>query len=278
MEDNFVSQMGGVPLIDNDVNYVGIATLACAVRRRLGQEPNANLREFLEPVRAYTCYQTAYPKLGPERLSEELTSEQVAAVEVACSEILIVMPEWRTAFAIPLRWRLVRENIASSTNPRVPQTIFFGAKAFTNILKLQEQIVHELSHTWLGMIGEVSPLSYPSQANYILPSGTKNKEYWNLIFALSFAITAIRFYEARHRSGRFEDGDYTRIQYLKNYSRGCIAQANSEPKKLRAAGRAILETCQRYIYTEGFSMDCPSDHKYRDQWCIDEPRPRSDGV
>lgn len=255
MEDSLVRQMGGVPLIDDDVNLSGIATLACAVRRQLGRVLDANLREFLEPVRAYSCYQVAYPKLGPERPSEELAAEQAAAVQVACAEILAVAPEWRAAFAIPLRWRRVKEDIASSTCPRVPQTIFFGARAFANRVLLQEHIVHELSHTWLGMIGEVSPLTHPSHANYVLPSGTGNKEYWNLLFALSFAVTAIRFYTARHRAGRSEADEPARMQYLRSYSRGCIAQANAESEKLCAPGRDILKSCLRYLDAEDLTTN-----------------------
>jgi hypothetical protein len=239
--------MGGVPLIDDGVNFSGIATLACEVRRRLGGDSGGDLREFLDPFRAYTCYQLAYPQLGLIRPSEELTAEQEAAVQAACREILAVVPEWRLAFAIPLRWRRVKEDIASSTNPRVPQTIFFGERAFLNPILLQEHIVHEVSHTWLGMIGEVSPLTRPSLANYVLPSGTKNKEYWNLLFALSFAVSAIRFYKARQRFWGSNDTDSARMQYLHKYSQGCIAQVDAEPEKQCPSGREILMSCRRYL-------------------------------
>jgi len=256
VEVSLVSQMGGVPLIDDNVNFSGIATLACAVRRRLCQCDSDNLREFLDPVRAYACYQMAYSQLGlgPQRQSDDLTAEQALAVQAACQEILALTPQWRPAFAIPLRWRRVSEDIASSTNPRVPQTIFFGVRAFANPVLLQEHIVHELSHTWLGMIGEVSPLTYASHQNYVLPSGTPNKEYWNLLFALSYAISAIRFYKARQRAGRTKADEHARVQYLRSYSRGCIAQARAEPEKLCPPGHDILESCRRYLDVDELAL------------------------
>lgn len=251
-QDSLVARMGGVPMIDDNVNVAGIATLACAVRRRLGQEPKADLREFLDPIRAYRSYQTAYSKvgLGPERNSSPLSDEQEKAVKAASEQLLTVMPQWRSIFAIPIRWRVVPEDILSSTNPRVPQTICFGSRVFANPVRLQEHIAHEMSHTWLGMIGEVSPLTEPSHQNYVLPSGTPNKEYWNLLFALGFAVTAVRFYMAREKAGLSSPAEAARTQYLAGYSRGCIAQAEAEAEKLHPPGRDVLESCRRFLDTQ----------------------------
>jgi hypothetical protein len=245
-ENSLVGQIGGVPMIDREVDVSVAASLAAAMRRRLSGT-SGEIAGFLDPVRAYQIYQDAYPELSPERKSCDLLGSQSDEVQAAREEILDVMPEWRLAFAIPIRWRFVSEPILSSTNPRVPQTIFLGIRSFEDSVTLQESIVHEMSHTWLGMIGEVSPLTNASSETYVLPSGTGNKEYWNLLYALCFAVSAIRYYQARARAGRAAPSEAARIDYLRGYSQGCIDQAEKEPEKLRAPGRDIVDSCKRFL-------------------------------
>jgi hypothetical protein len=53
-----VADLGGLPMIDDKVNFSALATLACAVRQRLDNK-RQKLAAYLQPELASACYRCA---------------------------------------------------------------------------------------------------------------------------------------------------------------------------------------------------------------------------
>lgn len=243
MRTCLVSALGGVPMINDAVNASTLATLACAVRRKLDADKQP-LVDYLQPELAIDCYRNAkiQPSLLPDSVAPNM--DEMKVIQVICDDIVSVVPQWNAHFSIPIRWRLMTE-CASLSNRLLPQTIFLGREALQSP-RLPEHIVHEVSHTWVGMIGEVAPLATGYDPVYTLPSGTANKTTGQVIYALTFAVTAVRYYRARIGAGTGDSIEENRLRWLESYSKGCLQLLESS-KNLLPNGAFIADSCRTFL-------------------------------
>jgi hypothetical protein len=239
-----VADLGGLPMIDDGVKHSAIATLACAVRQRLDNKRQP-LSAYLQPGLAKDCYRRASQRLVTELESIDPSPYDMQRIQGACDRIVEAVPQWKVQFALPLRWRRLVNDVASSSNPMIPQHIYLGERGLTSH-RLPEYIVHEISHTWVGMIAEVAPLALPGEAVHVLPSGTTNKEIRQVMYALTFAATAVRFYRARIAQGQHHEQDRERLEWMEQYTSGCLDIV--EPSALLLPnGRLMAESCRRIL-------------------------------
>jgi hypothetical protein len=239
-----VADLGGLPMIDDEANFSALATLACAVRQRLDNNRQP-LAAYLQPELARACYRHASAQPATELDSVAFKHADTEKIQHICQDVISTVPTWHSSFSIPLCWRRLVTDISSSSNPLIPQHIFLGESSLGSP-RLAEYIVHEVSHTWIGMISEITPLAKRSEPVHVLPSGTSGKEITQVIYALTFAVTAVRFYRAKVLSGRNTIDDERRLSYLENYVDGCLKIV--EPSgKLTSDGALIVDSCRRFL-------------------------------
>jgi len=241
-----VSDLGGLPMIDDNVKLSAIATLACAVRQGLDQKQQP-LASYLQPELARECYRNACAQLVTELDSVEPTKKDMRIIQQACDAIVAIVPEWEAHFSIPLRWRRLITDILSSSNPIIPQHIYLGQSGIYGN-RLAEQIIHELSHTWVGMIAEIVPLALPGEPIHTLPSGTMNKEIRQVVYALTFSATAVRYYRKRIAVSQNYPDDIERLKYLERYTDGCLKIVETSDKLL-INGTHMAASCRRILYS-----------------------------
>jgi hypothetical protein len=244
-----VADLGGLPMIDDDVNFTTLATLACAVRQRLDNNKQP-LAAYLQPEIARACYRHASSKPATELDSVAFEHADTEIIQHVCQDVIIsTVPTWHLSFSIPLCWRCLVTDISSSSNPLIPQHIFLGKRSLGSS-KLAEYIVHEVSHTWVGMISEITSLAKRSEPVHVLPSGTSGKEITQVIYALTFAVTAVRFYRAKVVAGCNTIDDDRRLSYLENYANGCLKIVEPS-EKLTSDGALIVDSCRCFLLSTG---------------------------
>ena len=241
-----VADVGGLPMIDDSVKHSAIVTLACFVRQRLDNR-RLELAEYLKPEVARTCYLVASVQPVTELESIEPSDEEMRLIQDICAHIVAVVPQWKVHFALPIRWRRLVNDLPSASNPVIPQHIYLGERGIRGP-RLAEYIVHEVSHTWVGMIAEVAPLALPGDRIHVLPSGTSGKEVRQVMYALTFAATAVRFYRERIRKGLQHSQDAERLHYLEWYTAGCLDIV--EPSELLLPnGNLMAKSCRRLLHS-----------------------------
>ncbi|WP_050461607.1 hypothetical protein [Herbaspirillum autotrophicum] len=239
-----VAELGGLPMIDDEVKISTLATLACAIRQRLDNEKQS-LAAYLQPELARACYHNAYTQPVTELDSVEMNKSDMEKILSTCKEVVSLVPKWQSIFSIPLCWRRLVGDIFSSSNPLIPQHIYLGKNSL-NSPRLAEYIIHEVSHTWIGMITEIAPLAERSEPIHVLPSGTSGKEITQVMYALTFAVSAVRYYREKVASGCNTIEDNMRLIYLENYADGCLKLI--EPSgKLTSNGIFIATSCHRFL-------------------------------
>ena len=145
-------------------------------------------------------------------------------------------PDWGELLLLPVLYfgfEDTGESVYSFTNPVIPQMIFLGREALDSPDDLEETIVHELSHVWMGLLNEVSPLVDPDDESlHVLPSGTKGKSTLGVLLAAHFAASAAGLHlpRASERSHRFE--------FLQEYLGACLPLLDGHPA-LTDAGRSV---------------------------------------
>lgn len=244
MSECLVASLGGVPMIDDGTNHGAILTLACAKRRKVDRNRQA-LAAYRDPLVSSACYRRASPQPVAELASVDVTAEDMRSIQAACALIVEAVPQWKVHFALPLRWRRLVDDIASSSHPAIPQHIYLGPRALDSV-RLPEYVVHEISHTWVGMITEVVPLALPGAPVHVLPSGTLDKEIRQVMYALTFAATAVRFYRARIASGTHHAQDPDRLRELERYTQGCLDIVDSSDLLL-PDGRFMANSCRHLL-------------------------------
>jgi hypothetical protein len=246
MTQCLVADLGGMPMVDDAFNNPAIATLACAVRQRLDGKRQP-LAAYLQPEIARECYRNASKRPTAELTSVDPSSAEMDAIRMACDDIVCTVPQWKMHFSLPLRWRKLVQDWSSSSNPLIPQHIFLGERGIRSY-RLREYIVHEVSHIWVGLIAEVAPLAERSDPVQVLPSGTAGKDIGQVIYALTFAATALRFYRALIAAGRAAEEDLERLRYLENYTCGCL-QIVEPSGKLTPSGTVVAASCRRILHS-----------------------------
>lgn len=240
---DIVALVNGVPLISDGFRAQKMVALISNYRHSLFQYYDT-VSAYLEPRKIEHLYvarnaeqKREYPEYG------ELAAEEQEKIDNAIKRILSIMPEWKIYFTLPVMFKKLTKNnqMVSLTNHNMPQTIFLGPKAYTSENWLEEVIIHEMAHVWLGLLCEIDEFHHHSSENrYTLPSGTGNKDARGVIFASHFAACVLKFLEKKRASDRFTPLDQERTICLETYFSGCLTQL-IQMSELKAIGKEIVK-------------------------------------
>lgn len=245
MSESFIRAIGGTPMVDSHVNTRMLFALVCEKRRRINgscHPPNY----YASPVEAKGVYAQVYQGQAVEEYpSVDIDADRLHMISETIGEIAEVVPEWKSYFMIPIRWRLLTiPNVGSDTAPHIPQSIFFGEKVFKTRRALREQIVHEMSHVWMALTLEITPWTQHSEIDFVLPSGTGDKKIWQVVLALCFAASVVKLYRGLIAKGGGRPEDVSRMRWASSYAQGCIKTAR-ESRLLAENGTEIVNACDR---------------------------------
>lgn len=221
---SIIGELKGIPMIDGDFNYQLLLTLIAHHRANIAHK-KVPLSDCVYPDVAYRIYAENTSLNTDVPASSELSTEHQNALLNATDTIKQIMPQWAIYFSLPVRYHFLDSppETVSLTNHCIPQTIFLGKKAFRNREWLEEVIIHEMAHVWLGMICELNHFhDISSTARFVLPSGTRGKDARGVIFAGHFAAAVISYFKEKRKKHACSESRKERIIYLKNYLAGCL--------------------------------------------------------
>lgn len=210
-----LDEAGGLPFIDINFLPSKLLTLAACVRRNIDDQKH-ELAVYVQPNKAHAVYQqlttTAPLPYG------DLSLEEHRKIESATRRIVDVCPAWRPMFGIRVDYYKLHNHMLSSSNPLIPQHIFLGADAFRSKVRLEEIIIHEMSHVWSSLIAEISDFQdKENPGNFVLPSGIAGKNARGVLLASLFAASVLIYFRALPED--HEEIDYVqgRFQFLEMY-------------------------------------------------------------
>ena len=237
-----------VPLLGLSYPYVQLMTLVACVRRyrKTGDAEAASKSKDLSiefvPEQAVATYSGHNNQVGLplKRLPLEMNRQ----AESALHEIVDAYPAWIGALSLPIRFCILdRAGAISASADALPQHIFLSAEAFETATQLREQVLHELSHQWLYLLAEVSPLdAKPSFSSFSLPSGTSNRKASEVLGA---AHVAINLLTVNQRSPDLLEFPTRRVDELKSYLRDCFSTLEQSSDHLTATGEMAFDSLCR---------------------------------
>jgi len=249
---SIIDELKGLPMIDRGFNCQLLLSLVAHHRSNISHKTVA-LNDCVSPDMAYRLYAENTNLNTDVPLSDELGAEQQAALFQATATIKTIMPHWAVYFSLPVRYRFLSAppETVSLTNHCIPQTIFLGTKAFKSSEWLEEVIIHELAHVWLGMICELNHFhDISSEERFVLPSGTRDKDARGVIFAGHFAAAVLSYFEEKERQQSGSVNSKERIVYLKNYLTGCIKLLTRDIS-LEKTGADLVNRLKKFGVTHG---------------------------
>ena len=152
----------------------------------------------------------------------ELSDSQVTEVMTSLGVVRSAVPPWAGLMNLPVRFGIapVEWKSVSSSSFAWPQHIWLSARAFASPEVLAEQLVHEISHQWLYLIEELTPLQIDqTDVRVTLPSGTPNRSVSELLGALHVSLNLRRLWLAIHVD---ESLRQRRLAHLDMYLDGCL--------------------------------------------------------
>ena len=240
---HILSEIGGLPFIDSSFLPSKLLTMAACLRRNIDGR-NAELAEYTLPGKAHEVYQrlttTAPLPYG------ELSKEEHLAIEGAIRRIIDVCPSWRLMFGISVDYYKLHNRMLSSSNPLIPQHIFLGADAFVSRVRLEEIIIHEMSHVWSSLIAEVSDFqSKNNPGSFTLPSGIGDKNARGVLLASLFAASVLIYFRALPDNREERDYIEERFAFLEMYLDRSLDPLESSPS-LTATGVEIKDRLRKF--------------------------------
>jgi hypothetical protein len=235
----------GLPFVSDDFDDGFLIAMVAVKRRAALHRTNDRYSEtsYLTPEAgaAYLATDGTRPLQAPWLNAPELPPRRMAEVSRALLSISARMPAWRPLLKLPVRCVIPAESaIVSGCEIYVPQTIALGEQAFHSPEVLEASLIHELAHTWLGMICEISITDDGSgEWNFTLPSGTAQKSVRSVLFAAHFAISCGRYFGT---DGRLIQSTLT----YGDYARDCVGLCRNDPT-LTLMGRYVWEELNEYV-------------------------------
>lgn len=224
---SFRADFGGFPFLSDQFNASRLLA-AVAVRRakRLSaseEELHINsqpeLVELLSPTKALAVRALETKSNVQKIYHHALSPKQVSQVQEAQQHIIAAVPAWKQLISLPLSFRGLSGSPAiSASSFAYPQHIFLAPESFASPTELMEQVLHETSHNWLYLIGEIWALQNARHHTLLtLPSGTADREPGEVLGATHVVRNLIRLYE------NLPDQELAghRLQELWEYYRGC---------------------------------------------------------
>jgi hypothetical protein len=225
-----------VPLCTQGFNASLLATLVAEKRRRLSKN-QLPLRDYLDPESAHLLYRQVARQQVAAPDVVQFSDAETGMLANAKREVLRIRPEWKPFFGLPVLYKKLgatppelslSASFISFTNHYVPQQIYLGTSAFETDRRLQETVIHELSHVWMGLICELAALqTADSGKTFTLPSGTSGKDARGVIFAGMFATSVVLYLAGKQEIDGVDLQD--RIDHLARYQRGCIKLIDGSP-------------------------------------------------
>ncbi|WP_432324129.1 hypothetical protein [Yersinia enterocolitica] len=247
-----IDELKGIPMIDSDFKCQLLISLIAHHRSNISNNKISPNR-CVYPDVAYKIYAENTNLNTEVPQSSELGDEQQEKLAKAIEIIKGIMPQWEIYFSLPVIYRLLSAppGTVSLTNHCIPQTIFLGEKAFKTSEWLEEVIIHELAHVWLGMICELHHFhEISSNERFTLPSGTKDKDARGVIFAGHFAAAVLNYFEEKEKKNLGSTNSKDRMAYLKNYLIGCI-KLLTQDISLDETGSDLVNRLKNYEVIHG---------------------------
>ncbi|WP_155123236.1 MULTISPECIES: hypothetical protein [Burkholderia cepacia complex] len=242
--DKLLSEIGGLPFIDREFSARKLLTFVAMLRRDIDDARHPP-QAYLDPHLSAELYREKGRGSVIYPLSSELTQMDSATVQEIVGRIVKQRPDWKSLFEIPLIFRRLDTDQVSLTNPLIPQQVFLGTRALSDEFLLPETIVHELSHVWSGFILEIFDYQHDGcPENYVLPSGTPNKDIRGVVLAALFAAAVLDFYVSNPNCAQHARIS-ARISYLRSYLDGCIDTV-FHSHHTSSMGRAVTERLAAY--------------------------------
>lgn len=233
----------GVPFIDSTFSASKLFGIVAVHRAKICGLTNPTLKELtnlINPIEAVKFAHENYPEHPPIH-SKLIEGKSRILLDKIIEEIIQKIPDWEEFINGPFLFlQLMNSKSYSLTNPMIPQSIFLGIEALHSEENLAETLIHELSHSWLALINEVSPLADPNQKEeFTLPSGTKGKSTLGTILAAHFAGSALNFYQ------KSKIKNPLRVEFLNEYLFGCI-NILKKAKGLTDEGKKVLMSLDNF--------------------------------
>lgn len=240
------AEFGGYPLLDDSfARDRALVAVACARCYRLtghGRPTADELRRVLLPEEAVRVRRL---DLDLPMESSELTAERALAVSAALESVRRAVPTWAPLLDVPWRFRQLEDGgraIGASTFAW-PQHVFLGDRAFASHHELTEQLVHELSHGWLYLLEELSPLQHEGCTRLItLPSGTSERGVSELLGALHVVANLRRLWRGLDVD---EESRAHRLAALDAYFTDALRTLTDTQSCLTAEGAALSDRLRR---------------------------------
>jgi hypothetical protein len=245
-------ELGGTPLIDDSCDTRSLLTLACAIRQQL-DSCSSDLISYANPEVARRCYAHMMRADEVQIRSQAPGSQHLVQIQATIQEITNLHQGWVHGFGIPITWRILlghgprRSTAFSASNPLIPQHIFLGsATMHDSQVQFGETLVHEVSHVWLGLIEEVSLLARRVKRQLRLPSGHLVESLVDVVYALAFATTAVKYHRLMLRQSSASDLSSQRIDALTEYAQRCMhTLLNAD--ELLPDGVTVMNSCARFL-------------------------------
>jgi len=222
-----LTAIGGLPFIDQSFDAMLFLSAVSGTRAgMLGGIPagSRGYSALLEPKRIISALTTRLTERDFFPPHTELTATDRRRVDLALRRVKASSRMLGTLFDLPVRLLRWKSGKVSMTNPFIPQTIFLGEGAMQSTFgMLEEVIVHEFAHVWLGMLCEVLDLQkHGSKQVYILPSGTDSKDARGVLLATHFAGAVITYLIDSAESVPLVGRRAERLHYLQWYLRHAL--------------------------------------------------------
>ncbi|MFE9687138.1 aKG-HExxH-type peptide beta-hydroxylase [Streptomyces sp. NPDC006285] len=255
-EFSFRTDFGGFPFLSDQFNASRLLA-AVAVRRakRLSASGeaahingHADLVTLLSPPNALKV-RTLETHSNVQQIHHyALSPQQIGQVSEAQQLIITAMPAWKQLISLPLSFRGLADSPAiSASSFAYPQHIFLAPESFASPTELMEQILHETSHNWLYLIGEIWALQHAQRHTLLtLPSGTADREPGEVLGATHVVRNLIRLYESLPEL----EVASRRLQELWEYYRGCEQLIDQVRPELTFIGKELEEDLRERLYEE----------------------------
>lgn len=224
----FIATLGGLPMTDMNFNASLLLALTAEKRRRLSGA-DVTLDQCLDPEWATALYQRLATKAANIPRTVPLTATEDRQISEGIERVVTIYPEWKVFFEVPLRFLMMPSTDGlepdakvSLTNCLIPQQIYLADGALKNERTIEETIVHEVSHVWMGFFCELGPIQTANaQGTLVLPSGTPNKDPRGVLIAGMFATTIVLYFRRKQAVKNIDLVE--RIALFTAYQRGCVA-------------------------------------------------------
>ncbi len=238
------AEVKGYPFLDPTFDQRAFISIVAMIRWTRGGRAGT-MDDYLRPDVAYTVYAPAHGFTEPF-IQERLSASRLARVDEARDAIVAARPDWAALFQIGVEFGRT-SHLVSSMHPAYPQQVLLGDGAFDTEDRLRETLVHEMSHVWYGLMGEMAPFQLPGESPvHTLPSGTPGRDTRSVVTAAFFAACVLGYFR-----GVPAHNEYVAVRrpYLRRYLRGCCDILAAAPN-LSDSGLAALDRLDAYAREE----------------------------